>query len=643
MIASPGSRTAQMLLTFAAILLVVFGLVIVYLVPNGLELGLVICLMGGGLFLNIAFRPPPTRLAAALDRLHLTPAQLLVGLAVGWSLLAVFANNLIARQIRFDFSLTWLLWALSIASLLAAFAKPPTGSLRTWLKAHQTELLTLGLLTLLSGVLRFYELGDLPRVIDGDEGLHGLYALTTTRGNLSNPFSLFANIGSLYLHAINWAIAVFGRTPFGLRFVPALAGSLAVPAAYLLARQLFGRRIAVYAALLLAASHAHLHFSRIASVPYILGTFLIPLEIFLFIRALQRRSLFSAALGGVVLAIHFSVYLTAQIVAALLVVFVVILILARQPLIRQGWRAAAVFAVSAVIVALPQLAYNFDNPDQFLSRLNTDGVFQSGWLAAEMAATGRSEVHVLADRVAHVFLSLIAYPAIDFYGSPLPVLDLVTAGLFLLGLIYALLRTRAVPHLLLNGYFWSLVVSIGLFAAPPGADSYRAISTLPAAMTLAAIGLDQIVTAINLNQLEYRRIRTGVLAVIFSGVLLFNLNAYFGDYAGRCRFGGDLGTRFASYLGNYLRQVDRESSVYLLSSYEARYGVHLSIDFLSKSKRVENVDGPPSDIPLGPNVIVITSPARANELRDWARANPGGELHYEYDCENLILLSYRLP
>jgi hypothetical protein len=632
-----------MLLVLLAMLVIVLGLIIINLVPQGLEPGLLIALLGCGLLILGSRRDPAPHLVRVIERLHLTPRRLLFGLGIGLSILTVLVSTLTAQQDRFDFSLTWLFWIGSMLSLLAAFAVRPTGSLRSWLQTHRNELIAIGLVTLLAMALRMYQLGQLPRVIDGDEGLHGMFALTTNHGELSNPFSMFANIGSLYLHVVNFFITIFGQTPLGLRLMSALAGTLAIPATYLLARQLFGQRIALFSALLLAVSHAHLHFSRIASVPYITATLFIPLELFLFSRALMRRSTFSAALGGVVMAIHFSVYLTAQVVIAFLVIFIIILAVTRRPIFRQSWRQMLVFALCASIIALPQLVYNTNHPEQLLARLNADGMFQSGWLASEMAATGRSAVQVLSDRVTHVFLTLIAYPVIDFYNTPWPLLGTITAGLFLVGVILALLRTRDWRYLFLNGYFWSIVVAIGLFATPPGADAYRMLAALPAVMILAALGLDRILTALQLDVPVHRQLQLGLLVGLFAAILWLNTDIYFNDFVGRCRFGGDLGTRFASYFGNYLRGLDRESTVYLLSNDEVRYGPHRSVEFLSRKMPVTNVDGPASETKTGPNTVIVTFPLRADELRDWAKANPGGKLHYEYDCDKLILLAYQMP
>ena len=134
------------------------------------------------------------------------------------------------------------------------------------------------LVTLGAALLRFIDLGQLPRVINGDEGLIGQFVLAAKRNPLANPWSLFENIGGLYRHGIGMMIKLFGQTPFALRLLPAIGGTLAIPALYVLARELFGRRVALMAAILLAVSHAHIHFSRTVAVTYIQSTLFAPLD-----------------------------------------------------------------------------------------------------------------------------------------------------------------------------------------------------------------------------------------------------------------------------------------------------------------------------------------------------------------------------
>jgi hypothetical protein len=537
------------------------------------------------------------------------------------------------------------LWFGAAGCYLMAFMPPSPSrqAIREWWREHWKECLALGLVTVLAATFRFYKLGEIPRVINGDEGWIGSIALTTTRPPFANPFSLWDNFGGLYLQAINWAFLLLGTNPLALRILPAIAGTLAIPAVYLLSRELGGRRIAFLTAFLLAISHSHINFSRTVGVGYIQDTWLVPLELCLLFSGLRRRSLLRAAAGGLLLGMHFAVYLTPQIFAAMLLVFCAILLVFFRRKFPQAGRVMAAFWGGLGIMLLPEAVYAATHSTEFFARMNKDGVFQSGWLTEKIAATGQSVVQILGEKVVHAFFSLTYYPAVDFYGSLIPVLSLFTATLFLIGLAIALARTRSENYLLLNGYFWAGTLSIGIFAIPESADSYRMLMVLPAAMLMAAVGLDTILESMGLGWNRKRMAYAGITAFLLLNLLAFNQWTYFVDFAGMCRYGGDSQTRFASYLGKYLDTLDRTDTVYLLSNDVYRYGTHASTDFLSGSKAVTNVPDTIDSIPPVSGDVLIANPDRAEELKQWEQSHPGGQLEAFYDCDKLMLLAYRVP
>lgn len=397
------------------------------------------------------------------------------------------------------------------------------------------------------------------------------------------------------------------------------------------------------AAGLLAFSHAHIHFSRIASVAYIQGTWLTPLELYFFWSGLERRSALRLALGGLILGLHFNIYLGAQIEVGFLLVYLAAAFWLCRPLIQQAGRRVGVFWLGALIVAFPMLVYAWRAPTEFMDRLNTDGMFQSHWLANTMAETGQSAPQILAGRVLHAFLSLNHYPVTDFYNAPIPLLGFITSTLFVLGLGYALWRTRDPRYLLLNGYFWGTTVAVGVFAIPPSADSYRMLAALPAAVLYAAVGLEQVFHLFSFHVPERRAFRVSLLAFVLIAVGVSNLRVYFFDFAHRCRYGSDPQTRFASYLGNYLRTLDPELKAFLLSDEVYRHGTHESATFLSRNFPVVNFAEPVASLnaPLG--TVIIASPNRSQELQAWMDEHPGGRVERQMDCDNLMLLSYRSP
>ena len=564
-----------------------------------------------------------------------------------FSALGALATFFFATYTRVNYIPVVTVWLLGAGCYVYAFFPSNASygfiSLKDWFTKNRIEIFLVLLITFASFVVRFYKLGELPRVLDGDEGAVGLTAQLTNEGPLSNPFALWDNFGAIYLQLINFSLKIFGINAFALRLLPAVGGVLAIPSIYLLGRQIGGWRIGLIAAFLIAFSHSHIHFSRIASVAYIHGTWLAPLELYLLLSGLEKSQTWRTALGGILLAIHFSVYLTAQVVAGMLVVYMILGFLFYRDWFKPRLQQVSAFFGGFFTAILPAGLYFTQQPGEFLNRLNKDGTFQSGWLESTIQATGQSALEVLVGRVLHAFLSLIYYPALDFYGSTAPMLSMLSTVMFLAGLGIALWRLKNPAYLLLNGYFWAPTVAVGLFATPPSADSYRMLMALPAAMIMAAIGLEEILHMFGVTWRKKRYAYSVSVSIIFISLMAFNLWTYYFDFAGRCRFASNTAGRFASYLGTQVAQIDSEKQVYLLSDNIFINGTHPSSFFLSKSRQILNYSDPISQLNPVSGEVVIAPPSRLEELEEWARAHPGGDLHYKYDCTDPILLMYQIP
>ncbi len=645
-----GVKTVRRSFAFLAILLVMVGQIFVYTWPVlsgvGLPAPFWIVIAGVTLFVwSQIYRPSPS-VQKFWGRFRFSGPTPWIIISLILSLLTVLTMLLFTSYGRTNYIPVLTFWLFAGLCYVAGFSRniPSLAECSEWLKLHRYELVGVGLVTLLGMAQRFYQLGEIPRVINGDEGRIGLTALSTNSYPFVNPFALWENFGALYLQGINLSMSLFGVSPFSLRLLAAIGGTLAIPALYLLARQISGSRIAFIAAILLAISHTHIHFSRTVAVAYIQGTWLIPLELYFLLSGLARHSSWRAALGGVLLAIHFNVYLDSQIIAALVLVYMVLAFLSLRPWFKPALPQAFAFWGGFGIMILPELVYIWQQPATFFDRLNKDGIFQSGWLAQEIVITGHSAVQILAERVIHAFLSVIYYPSFDFYGSPTPMLSLISAMLFLLGLGITLSKARSPGYLLLNGFFWAGTFAIGIFSIPASADTYRMLIVLPAALLMAALGLDRALHVLGLGWSQTQKTYTSIAALILLSLLVFNMWAYFFHFAGRCLYGSDDGpTRFASYLGNYVRTLDRENQAYLLNDPLYFYGSHLSVNFLSRNHPIINVPDSVDTLQAKPDETIIATPSRIAELRAWADSHPGGVLHYEYDCQQTILLAYQFP
>jgi len=578
-------------------------------------------------------------------------ANLPIGHQSGWIMasaaLSVLATTSMVRFEKRD-SLSYLpvisLWLGSAICYVIAFSwfDPQDLNWKKWLQDHRGELVAVGLVALLAAILRFYKLGSIPRVINGDEGWVGLMAQATGHAPLSNPFAIWNNISALYLQSVNLVFLFFGTTAFSLRFLTAIGGILSIPVTYVFAKQVAGKRVALIAAALLAFSHFHINFSRTSGSDYIFTTLFIPLILYLLLNAFDKQSLSKAALAGVLLAIFFCTNLMAQVFIGLLLVTSLATILFRS------WREPARRALPAfwggfLILIIPEVLYILQHPDDFTSRISASSTFQTGWITQAVASTNQAPVIIIVQRVVHAFLSLIYYPSFDYYGSPVPPLTLISATLFLIGLGVCLFHLRKLNYLVLNIFFWGFTFALGLFGIPPSADTYRMLTIFSIVMLMAAIGLDAIVNVIGFTWENNRSAYVSVTLLVLLSLMATNLWTYFGEFAGRCLYADNTAGRFASYMGSYAATVRPEDSIFLLSNDIYRYGTHPSTDFLSGKRPITNVPGPADTLTLKSGESIIASPDRIEELETWATAHPGGKLQYTYDCSKVILVSYQIP
>ncbi|MCI0423102.1 MAG: glycosyltransferase family 39 protein, partial [Acidobacteria bacterium] len=129
---------------------------------------------------------------------------------------------------------------------------------------RKSELAVFAVILLTAAFFRFNQLELYPPGLYPDEAMNGnnaLHSIETGEYRVFYPENngregMFINIQSL-------SVRVFGNTPWALRAVSALFGTLTVAGLYLLTRRLFNWQIAAIAGFLMAISFWHVVFSRI--------------------------------------------------------------------------------------------------------------------------------------------------------------------------------------------------------------------------------------------------------------------------------------------------------------------------------------------------------------------------------------------
>lgn len=165
-------------------------------------------------------------------------------------------------------------------------------------------------------LFHFAALGHIPPGVFSDEALNGNEGIHAQR---TGDYKIFypTNNGreGLWINLIGLSESIFGVNQFGLRFPSAVVGSLTVLAVFLLARELFSLRTALFSAWFLAVAFWHVAFSRIA-LRGILVPLLLTVSVLLLVQAIRIASegggtlpSILAALGGLVYGLGFYSYI----------------------------------------------------------------------------------------------------------------------------------------------------------------------------------------------------------------------------------------------------------------------------------------------------------------------------------------------
>jgi hypothetical protein len=393
-------------------------------------------------------------------------------------------------------AITWLLCnLLFIYSLLheERWQIPSVQRAWKWLKSHRGELLALAAIVLTAFYIRFWEVELHPYSFINDEGQKGLTANCILSGKCHNMFGLgWSAQPMLGFLPASISIWLLGRTALAIRLVSVIAGTLAVAGVYLFSREVFNKRTAQVAALLLATLPVNVHFSRIG-VDNIADSLSSTLVMWLVFRGVKRGSTLCFMAAGMIAGLFFYTYLGSRLASVLGLGLLGYFALSTREFLKAHLKNVLVYILAFLIVAAPILGYFSAHPDFFSARLNSTGIFQSGTLANEIDITGKSAAEILASQFMKSSLVYFATPALsNFYNSPKPYLTPLAAIFFILGLAYVLWHIKDARFMALFSWFWAaIILGSTLTGGPP--TSQRMLMSTSALAIIVALGITKTV------------------------------------------------------------------------------------------------------------------------------------------------------
>jgi 4-amino-4-deoxy-L-arabinose transferase-like glycosyltransferase len=528
---------------------------------------------------------------------------------------------------------------------------------------------------------------DLP-AMHGDEGEMGelarnvLYGPGDGRGALPLPYfrTGFLDHPTFFHFLQAGALILLGDDILSLKLLSALFGALCAPAIYVIGRVGWGRGAGLVAAWLLAVSHLHIQFSRIAlnnietvwfTIVFIMLVILVdalgpvparapaaaaedtttmcltadadsaapPVQ-----AGLPDRRLMLFVLIGLTVGLSQYFYYGSRLIALLALPLLLLLWLTHRATLRD----LAVSATAAVAVYLPLLYFYTSNLPSFLNRTRGVSVFSQEGMqhvlgpSAAWPADWWPLLLVQVQRNAEFFIASGDRSA--FYMPEFPAFDPVTVALFWLGLGVLVVQWRRFPGQ--ATLLWlGLGVLLGGVATNDAPNAPRLIVAVPAVFVVAGAAVQKLFDVLGAVWPRGLRWAAGLaVALLFAVTLQANYTIYFERYAQIQPYAG-----WSVMSRMMVEHAATHRSVML--GEPILFVEHGTIRFIAADAARANlfsVDEFPQQVALaaenGQGVLLIALTHHLNELAAIKQQYPGGESGEYYDAlDRLVFAYYRLP
>jgi 4-amino-4-deoxy-L-arabinose transferase-like glycosyltransferase len=353
-----------------------------------------------------------------------------------------------------------------------------------------TTLWSMTAILLVGAALRLWSLVDLG--LEHDEVANWLIDRSILDGNHAVYFTeaYGHEAGFHYVQAA--FVALLGDNALALRLPAAFAGIVLIAVTFALLKVIFGRKIALIAAALLAVTFFPVFYSRLALRAITLPV-LSALSFYFFWQGQgargkgQGRSPFTIhhlqfTIAGVFAGLSLYTYMAARAVPIFYACWIIYLLVFQRDLFKHNWRGIALFAGVYLVVALPLILFLQTIPD---------GEFRISEIDAPLQA-------LLAGDIGPALLNSVKIAgSFGVRGDPLwrqnvagtPIFNVLAAILFYVGVVIALWRHRP-KHVF--ALLWAATAVIPSIVTTDAPSTIRMINILPVLTLFPALSMHSL-------------------------------------------------------------------------------------------------------------------------------------------------------
>ncbi|MEI6221807.1 MAG: glycosyltransferase family 39 protein [bacterium] len=420
--------------------------------------------------------------------------------------------------------LSIVLWLISIVLPLSYYVPRKKISLPQF-SIYKNDLLVIGAITVIAGVLRLYNLSGIIQS-HNDEFNFGGEIVKVLQGYYPNPFSIgWYDHPVLFSYLLSPLMLLFGRTLLAIRIAPAVIGTLTIPTLYIFLITLFPqkKRVAAIAAVSYALLPAGIAFSRLGlNNPF--TTFFALVTLILLFKTLQTQKTIYFLLTGYVAGFGLYFYFASRIVPIIIIITVIHWLVFQKPKIKITTILSkfSLMLFGFILISWPLFLSSYKVlgtwENVILSR-RAVGVKTVDFKKLYLTEDEKAELTYGSNQVFTMFHAPTGDSSIQ-WGYMNPILSEGSGIFFLIGIIMCLvLITNTGLFTVISTILLNMIIGGVLTESPPFFP--RLIIVFPFACILVALGIDFVVekfeltvTQIKLSNLSKQVISLLIIVIV---------------------------------------------------------------------------------------------------------------------------------